>query len=265
MSQDSAGRRELSHWAKRERAGRRADLTGSRGWPEPRAKPTSVPFALPRANQIAWRLMFCPHCGAENDDANRFCIACGSDLSKRSSATPKDPISFRERLERVFGTTARARLVSAGTTIAVVVAIVAFITLKPSKESVHEDSYLRGLDRSCVAEKGRISTLEAETLRQRPPNLAEFASTLVTIVAEWRSNLGATPPPPVNAEGARVLESALLTALIEAGALARATREDSSASVVGAQAHSVDEATTGVDRAIEGLGLERCTHIDVAP
>ncbi len=174
-------------------------------------------------------------------------------------------MSFQERLARVFGTTARARLLSAGTAFAIVVAIVAFIALKPSKESVPEDSYLRGLDRSCVAEKGRISTLEADTLRQRHPNLEEFASTLVTIVAEWRSTLTATPPPPVQAEGVRALESALLAVLIEAGTLARVAREDKSASAVGAGARSVDAATARVDRAIEGLGLERCTDIDVRP
>ncbi len=174
-------------------------------------------------------------------------------------------MSFRKRLERVFGTTARARLVSAVTSVAIVVAIVAFFSLKPSKEIAPEDSYLHGIDRSCVAEKERISTLEADTLRQRPPNLKKFAFALVTVVAEWRSDLKATPPPPVNAEGARALESALLAVLIEAGTLARVAREGRSASVVGARAHLVDEATARVDRAIEGLGLERCPHIDVGP
>src|ERR1700682_2146224 len=129
--------------------------------------------------------MYCPHCGAENDDANRFCVACGSDLSKRSSATPKAPVSFGERFGRVFGTTARARFLSAGTAVAIVVAIVAFFALQPSEESLPEGSSLRGLAQSCVAEKERISTLEAETLRQRPPDLEEFALLLVTIVAEW--------------------------------------------------------------------------------
>jgi hypothetical protein len=209
--------------------------------------------------------MYCPRCGAENDDANRFCVACGSALSKRSAAPKGPPPSLREQLGRIFGTTPRARLLSIGTAVAAIVAIAAFITLKPSKETGGEDAYLRGLDRSCVAEKRRISALEAETLRQRPPDLEEFASALVTIVAEWRSGLQGTPPPPIHAEGMRGLASALLGVLIEAGTLARVAREDSTIGAVAARAKAVDEATAGVDRAIEGLGLKRCADIDVGP
>jgi hypothetical protein len=209
--------------------------------------------------------MYCSNCGAENDNANRFCVACSSTLSKQSLTPKESPLSFRERLGRLFGTTPRARLLSAGTAIAAVVAIVAFIALKPSEEAVSEDSYLRGLDQSCVTEKERISTLEAETLRQRRPDLEEFASVLVTVVAEWRSNLQGTPSPPVHAESVQALASSLLGVLIEAGTLARVVREGSTAGAVAARAKAVDEATARVDRVIEGLGLKRCMNINVGP
>jgi hypothetical protein len=209
--------------------------------------------------------MYCPHCGAENDGANRFCVACGADLPKRPGAAPKAPVSLRKRLGLIFGTTTRARLISTGTAVAALVAIVAFFALKPSRESAPEGTYLRGIDQSCVGEKERISNLETETLQQRPPNFEEFASVLVTIVAEWRSNLQGTPPPPAYKAGTQALSAALLAVLIEAGTLARVAREDSDAGVIDAQAHSVDEATAAVDRAIEGLGLERCSEIKVSP
>jgi hypothetical protein len=124
---------------------------------------------------------------------------------------------------------------------------------------------LRGLDQSCVTEKERISTLEAETLRQRRPDLEEFASVLVTVVAEWRSNLQGTPSPPVHAESVQALASSLLGVLIEAGTLARVVREGSTAGAVAARAKAVDEATARVDRVIEGLGLKRCMNINVGP
>jgi hypothetical protein len=69
----------------------------------------------------------------------------------------------------------------------------------------------------------------------------------------------------LDAERVQGLQAALLTVLIEAGTLARVARENKSPSAVSAQAHSVDAATTGVDQAIEGLGLERCADINVGP
>jgi zinc-ribbon domain len=208
--------------------------------------------------------MHCPNCGAENDDGNRFCVGCGSSLSKRSSSAASPSASLKERVGHLFGTTRKARLLTVGTALAIVVAIVAFIALKPSNES-DQDAYLQGVDRMCVGEKERISTLEQETLLQRPPNVGEFASVLVTIVAEWQSTVRATPPPPVHKEGVEAFNSALREVLIDAGSLARAIREGRPAAVIGAQAGSIDAATTGVDQAAENLGLSDCQDLQVAP
>jgi zinc-ribbon domain len=208
--------------------------------------------------------MHCPHCGTENDDANRFCVGCGSALSKRST-TAANSVPWRERVRHLVGTTPRARLLTATTAVAIVVAIAAFVALKPSDESVIEDSYLRGVDSTCVAEKERISSLERETLQQQPPNIAEFASVLVTIVAEWRSSLQATPVPPIHAEGVRALDSALRGVLIGAGGLARVTREQRRVASIAARAQSVDKTTATVDRVIGELGLARCMDLPVGP
>jgi zinc-ribbon domain len=209
--------------------------------------------------------MYCPNCGVENDDGNRFCVGCGSTLSKRSPATQATPVSFRKRVGRLLGTTRRARLLSAITAGAIAVAISAFVALEPGSESAAEDPFLLEIDRICVAEKERISSLELETLRQRPPNVEEFASVLVTIVAEWRSNLESTPPAPIHAQGIQALDSALREVLIGAGGLARVVRDESPGSIVNAQAQSIDKASAEVDRAIGELGLTRCEGIAVEP
>lgn len=165
---------------------------------------------------------------------------------------------------RLSGTTRRARLLSLATVAALLVAIAAFVALEPGDESA-EDPFLQGIDGTCVAEKERISSLEQETLQQHPPNVEEFASALVTIVAEWQSNLQATPAPQIHAEGIGTLNSALREVLIDAGHLARVMREGRPPAVIGAQAGSIDEATAGVNRAIEDLGLASCEDLAVGP
>jgi hypothetical protein len=209
-------------------------------------------------------LMYCPRCGAENDDENRFCVDCGVELSKRSEAASTTPASARERVRRLLGITPRARLLSAATAIAIAIAVAAFFALEPNSESAGQDAYLSEIDRSCVAEKERISSLERETLLQRPLNVEEFASVLVTIVAEWRSNLRATPPPPAHADRIAALESALTDVLIDAAALSRVAREGPP-QAIGPRAGAVDEATALVDEALEEVGLTRCAGLLVTP
>ncbi|HEY0318371.1 MAG TPA: hypothetical protein VGC49_08760 [Solirubrobacterales bacterium] len=145
------------------------------------------------------------------------------------------------------------------------IAIAAFVVLDPSKEGTVQDAYLHTTDAACVAEKARISSLERETLSRHPPDVEEFASVLVTIVAEWRTALKRLPPPKIHASNIEELDSALLQTLIRAGILARVVREGESANVIAKQAQSVDESTANVDRAIERAGLTKCGQITVAP
>jgi len=207
--------------------------------------------------------MFCPRCGTENDAGNRFCVSCGSDLAQAPTDEPAP--SLRQRFRNLVGTSRHARLLSAATAAAIVVAVIAFVALKPDESGEESDPYLQRLDRSCVAEIERLSSLETETLGQRPPNLEEFASVLVTIVAEWRSNLRQTPPTTVDAEGVRALEAALLKTLIESGKLARLAREGAGAAAIARQSNAVDEATKKVNATIAELGLEACEEAEVAP
>jgi len=224
--------------------------------------------------------MFCPRCGTENDDSNRYCVGCGAPLARKgpgegsakpdSAGTPgptgTEPSPSRKRLDEIIGTSRRARTITALTVLAIAVAVVAFIVLRSndSEGGVTQDAYLRHLDRECVQEKTRLSELETETLRQAPPDFATFVNFLVRDVTEWHAGLQGTPPPAAHVEGVRAVEGALLEVLIKAGRLGTAVRNGSQTEIVRA-AERVDVATGHVDPALEFLGLEECADVVVKP
>lgn len=207
--------------------------------------------------------MYCPNCGAENDEGDRFCVGCGSSLKSPKPAAA--PASKRQRVAALIGTTRRARLITAATVAALIVAIVAFVALKPSHDSVSQDAYLRGLDGECAAEKERVSQLETETLQQQPADLGEFASVLVTIAAEWHSAVADSATPPEHAVAVGAYEAALLQLLMRSGSMARVAREGGGAAAIAKQAGAVETATGEVDAAIAEAGLTRCSRVTVAP
>jgi hypothetical protein len=207
--------------------------------------------------------MFCPRCGAKNEDGNRYCVNCGSDLpgSPGKPATTGKATTPRELIDRMIGTSPRARLLSAGTALAILVAVIGFIALAPSHDG-GEDAFTRQLDQSCVTEKQTIAALERQTA-QRSAELGAFAGALVTIVEEWRSSLLQPPPPAAHAEAVQALNSALLNVVIGAGALARVASTGSPKQIAAA-AGRIDTASAQVERAIENLGLSRCSDLNVA-
>lgn len=203
--------------------------------------------------------MYCPRCGAQNQADNRFCVSCGSELS---SPSPQSPISPRERIRRLLGTTPKARMLSAATAVALVVAIAAFVALKPSEgDATPEDAFTRAADRLCVEEKGRVATLEKQVLQQGAGNISAFASALVTVLTQWRFGIQDLPATTADLEASGPLDSALLDVLIRAGALARVARTGSQAEIA-KEAQLVDEASVEVDRQIEQLGLDRCSAVE---
>jgi zinc-ribbon domain len=208
--------------------------------------------------------MHCPNCGAENDASHRFCVNCGSELSakKDPAASPRSP---KDRLAQLVGTTPRARLITAATGVAILVAVVAFLSLDSDDDATGSSPYLQRLDRACVTEKERIIALEQQTLSGGTPDLQAFASVLVSSLAEWRQNLRLEPPPPSAAAAVDSLEAALVETLIRSGRLARSIREEAAVDAISRQAEEVDEATTGVDRVIENLDLSNCADLQVSP
>ena len=204
--------------------------------------------------------MYCPRCGTENQPENRFCVSCGSELAGDSKAKSLPP---RERIARLVGTTPRARLLSAATALALLVAIAAFLALKPSEDDgARNTSFTRAADRICVEQMGTVAALEQQALQKGGQDVGAFASALVSVVAEWRFAVQDLPASPLDAEAAHALDSALLDALIRAGALARVARTGSSGEIA-EEARRVDEASVEVGHQIEQLGLDRCSELDV--
>jgi zinc-ribbon domain len=205
--------------------------------------------------------MYCPECGTENEVGNRYCVNCGAPLSKDADAAAHP--SSRERVARLVGTTRRERLLSGATLVAVLVAVAAFVLLKPTDEGPGQDSFTRAADRNCANEKLRIKALERNIAEQPQPDIERFATGLVEIVEEWRLGLDASSAPTVHAAEARALDSALLHVLIEAGGLARVARAGNPKQVA-AQAQLVDRASARVDAAADALGLDSCSTVRVS-
>jgi zinc-ribbon domain len=208
--------------------------------------------------------MFCPRCGAENSDTNRFCVDCGTELNEKqgNEAGGNGP---RERFKSLIGTTRQARLVTAAIAVALIIALAAFLSLGTDEEGTATSAYLEGLDRICVAEKERISGLETEALSRQAARPQEFASVLVTALAEWRESMRQASPPAADREETQALESALLVTMVKAAKLSRLIREGVSAAAIDDQARAVDESTGNLDRTIEGIGLPVCADLQVAP
>lgn len=201
--------------------------------------------------------MYCPRCGAPNEEGDRFCSACGAGL--RESSAEKESISPRERLRRIIGTTRKARILTAATAVAFLVAIVAFFALNPGEDSIPRDAYTLAAERLCLDAKAEIVATERQAAKGET---SEFARGLVPIVASWRSGLSELKVPSDQVEKADLLEAALLEAEVKIGKLARvASQGDTDATV--ASAKQADAASADVEEAVAGLGLTQCARATI--
>jgi zinc-ribbon domain len=207
--------------------------------------------------------MYCPRCGAENQQGDRFCASCGAALPGTREARKRR--SFREWIAELVGTTPRARWLSAGTAAAIVVAVVAFLALKPSDDEIPRDGYTIAADRLCVQSKNEISAAAKRSLASnRPTDFVSYADRLVPLVAEWRSKFGALEVPEGRGDEAQDLDTALRDVEIESGTLARVAREGDRKQLI-AQAQEVEQRTGAVESAIAALNLDHCAHLSVGP
>lgn len=197
--------------------------------------------------------MYCPRCGTPNEPGDRFCSSCGAQLEKGGRARRRSP---REGISRLIGTTRKARLVTAATAIAVVVAVVAFIALDPAEDdAIPRDAYTVAADEMCIAAKRQIVLTERRLLREG--ETGAVAAALLPIVAQWRSDFAALAVPEDRVEEARGLDGALRGVEFEIGGLARYADGGDRRQTL-AQAKAADRAATRVEGAIAALGLSQC-------
>jgi predicted nucleic acid-binding Zn ribbon protein len=195
--------------------------------------------------------VYCPRCGTPNEDGDRYCSACGATLEK-AAAEPKEQLSTRERLARILGTTRKARLITAATALALLVAVIAFFALDTAEEeAIPRDGYTLAAERICLDAKQEIVAAE------RQATAGSLASSLVPVVASWRAQFEALAVPADRGEQAQGLEAALLEAETELGGLARASRAGTKAEVL-ASAKEADAASARVEEAVAELGLGEC-------
>jgi len=213
--------------------------------------------------------MYCPRCGAENEEGSRYCVSCGSALPRKSAArgpaeanAHADSGGFGATLGRIVGTTRKARLVSAGIAVALVVAVVAFIVLGSNHESsIPQDGPTKAMDANCVHHKVELAKAQAQAINGGDlAAVSLYADTVVQVAGNWRIQLARFGAHPDRAEQVEALRAALLEVEIEAGALARSARERNKAELVAA-ASRVDIATRNVEAAIAELELEQCSQL----
>jgi hypothetical protein len=205
--------------------------------------------------------VLCPRCGTPNEPGDRYCSSCGATL--KGSTEPEQPVSARERIQRLVGTTRRARLVTAATVVAILVAIAAFIAIDPAEDEIPRDAYTVAADRLCLESKRSIVTIERSLT---PQGTEMVARELVPVVAAWRSQLNELNPPADRKDLARELEAALLQAEVQIAGLARVAEGGSQRQIV-AKAGEADAASTEVEEAVAALGLAECAEaaIGLAP
>jgi hypothetical protein len=140
--------------------------------------------------------------------------------------------------------------VSAATALAIIVAIVAFVTLKPKDEGIPRDAYTVAADHLCMNAKRQIVAAGRE-------GGGEFARRLVPIVVNWRERLAELQAPSDRIEQVAHLDLALREVEIEVASLARIS-EGGRRSPILAQAKRADAASGAVEQAVSELGLSEC-------
>lgn len=206
--------------------------------------------------------MYCRRCGAPSEKGAKFCAVCGAAL--REDVQPdRANRSIRKRAGELIGSTRKARIITATTFAAILVAIVAFIFIAPAKEArIPRDAYTIAADRICVQAKRQIVASERASLRNRGPQPGSFAQALVPIVAKWRTEFAGLVYPPDRVELVQGLSTALREVEVEIAALARIADEGVRDATV-KKAKQVDEVTSRVEAAVSALGLSHCSRLTI--
>ncbi len=201
--------------------------------------------------------MYCSRCGTQNEPGDRFCSSCGASLqAEKSDDGPRR--SLGDRFGSLIGESRKARLVTLGTVVAIAVAVVAFLALKPASEdssTIPRDAYTVAADNMCIAAKKNFVTAEREAIADQSSGAR--LDRLVPVVSNWRSEFESMRVPTDRVEQARHVSEALRQVEIQLSGLDLAT-ENGEKSAELASAKKVEAASTEVEKAILELGLTHC-------
>jgi hypothetical protein len=204
--------------------------------------------------------VFCPRCGTENAADNRFCVSCGSQLGS-GAASPKAKASVRERRTGMIGRSRKERLITAGTVVAVVVAVVAFLVID-SDTGDETPAPPAGADVACIQAKQAAAKAATQARGQGQAGFQSYSAQLIAALLDFRNTVLSSATP---SDAATELELALRDAAIDAGGLSRLARDGADGAVIARQARALDSATNRVDTATEAFGLTNCAHVRIVP
>ena len=202
--------------------------------------------------------MFCPRCGTENPDENRFCVSCGTQL-KGPGAVAGPRRGVKERAVALIGRSRKERLITGGVVLAVVIAVISLLSLDTSDETPAASAET---DSACVNAKRAVANAATEARGQGIQGVQLYAADVIVALLDFRQTVLETEPAS-SARDDVVVD--LRQAAIETGGLARLAREGAGPRQVTAQATRIDTATQGLDAAIADLGLSRCAQVRIVP
>jgi hypothetical protein len=163
---------------------------------------------------------------------------------------------------RLIGGSRRERLITAGTAVAIVIAIVAVIVLvtggSDEGDSGSEAAYPEQATRICVLSKQALAVVANRASKSEndpAAALALYARAVVELAAQWRSRLGSLDPPPERQDAANSLELALAKLERKARQIAEQAEAGEDLRRIRSQ---LDAAGARVAQAIDELGLDRC-------
>ncbi|HEX7243963.1 MAG TPA: hypothetical protein VF245_00170 [Solirubrobacterales bacterium] len=168
---------------------------------------------------------------------------------------------MRERLAGLVGTTRRARWITAATAVAIVVAVIAFLTLPTDDQGIPRDEYTLAAEQICLEAKRQIlASSRLARAGEDPAGTSEYARALLPAVSGWRLQLDDLEVPADRKEQAAQLTAALKEAEARIAGLVRTAEEGNRRRTL-ASAAAADDASTRVEEAVAALGLEECAEL----
>jgi hypothetical protein len=202
--------------------------------------------------------VFCPRCGTENPNDNRFCVSCGTQLKGAGAATgPRKGI--KERALSLIGRSRKERLITGGVVLAIVIAVISLLSLDTDEETPAPSA---ATDAACANAKRAVAKAATEARGGGSEGVQQYAADVIVALLDFRQTV-LEGEPASSARDDLVVD--LRQAAIETGGLARLAREGAGPTQLTAQATRIDAATQGVDAASDDLGLTECAEVRIIP